>query len=150
MSNDEVISLLNALIETSKDGEKGFLTCVENLKSSQLKENFTQRAQECANAASQLQDLVRALGGEPEQSASLAGKMHRRWIDIKAVVNGKNEKTILNECVRGEEVAVKNYEGALKEYLPEEVRAVLEQQYEAVERNYGQVKILRDVAEAQG
>lgn len=150
MSNDEVISLLNALIETSKDGEQGFVTCAENLKSPQLKANLTQRAEECADAATQLQDLVQALGGEPGQSASLVGEMHRRWIDIKAAVSGKNEKTILKECVRGEEVAVKNYQDALKEDLPTEVRAVLERQYEGVERNYEQVKILRDVAEAQG
>ena len=32
MDRDDVISTLNNLIETSKDGEEGFRSCAENVK----------------------------------------------------------------------------------------------------------------------
>ena len=43
--NDEVISVLNDLIETCKDGEYGFRTCAEHVKSTDLKDVFLRRAE---------------------------------------------------------------------------------------------------------
>ncbi len=40
MSNDKTISTLNNLIETCKDGELGFKTAAEGLKSTQIKQKF--------------------------------------------------------------------------------------------------------------
>ena len=47
MTNDEIISTLDDLIETSKDGEYGFNTCAEDVKDMQLKKVFTAAAQRC-------------------------------------------------------------------------------------------------------
>ena len=66
MKNDEIISTLNNLIETCKDGEEGFLACAEDINDPKLKLFFTERAQSCASAARQLQEQVRAYGGDPE------------------------------------------------------------------------------------
>lgn len=144
MDNDEVIATLNDLIETSKDGEEGFLACAEDASDPRLKTFFSNRAQRCAAAVIELQDLVRAYGGEPESSGGLGGALHRRWIDIKALVTGKDDKAILNECERGEDVAVANYRRALEKNLPEEVRAVVERQYQGVLQNHDEVRSLRD------
>lgn len=144
MDNDEVIATLNDLIETSKDGEEGFLACAEDASDPHLKTFFSNRAQRCAAAVIELQDLVRAYGGEPESSGGLGGALHRRWIDIKALVTGKDDKAILNECERGEDVAVANYRRALEKNLPEEVRAVVERQYQGVLQNHDEVRSLRD------
>lgn len=64
-TNKEVISVLNDLIEFSKDGEKGFATCAEDIKRADLKGYFQQRSRDCATAASELQQEVRSLGGGP-------------------------------------------------------------------------------------
>ena len=40
MTNDEIISTLNDLIETSKDGEHGFNTCAEDVKDLELTQVF--------------------------------------------------------------------------------------------------------------
>ena len=58
MDNKDTISVLNDLIETSKDGEKGFRECAEDLKNPQLKTTMNQRAQDCATAAAELQQAV--------------------------------------------------------------------------------------------
>ncbi|SDJ00221.1 conserved hypothetical protein [Pseudomonas flavescens] len=148
MDNKDVISVLNDLIETSKDGEKGFSECAEDVKEPRLKSFFTQRAQDCAGAAAELQQLVRGLGGDPETSSSVAGALHRGWVDLKALLTGKSEEAILNECERGEDVALKNYREALQKDLPANVRSVLEKQLQGVQRNHDQVKSLRDTARA--
>ncbi len=150
MDTKETISVLNDLIETCKDGEKGFLECAEDLRDPQLKSTMNQRSRDCATAAAELQQLVRSMGGDPETSTSLSADMHRRRVDLKAMITGKDDEAILNECERGEDVAVKSYRKALEKDLPAEVRIVVERQYQGVQRNHDQVKALRDAARARG
>lgn len=144
MDNDDIISTLNDLIETSKDGEEGFRTCADDVSDPQLKTFFSNRAQSCAAAAVELQDLVRAFGGNPETSGGLGGAIHRRWVDIKALLTGKDVKAVLKECVRGEDFAVASYRRALEKNLPADVRAVVERQYQGVLQNHDQVRSLAD------
>ena len=42
MSHDKAISVLNNLIETTKDGEKGFKTAAEGLTAPDIKHRFLQ------------------------------------------------------------------------------------------------------------
>jgi len=144
MDNDEIISTLNDLIETSKDGEEGFRACAEDAQNTALKTFFANRAQTCAAAAIELQDLVRAYGGDPEKSGGLGGALHRRWVDIKSLVTGQDDKAVLKECERGEDVAVASYRRALEKNLPVEVRNIVERQYQGVLQNHDQVRSLRD------
>lgn len=148
MDNKDVISVLNDLIETCKDGEKGFRECAEGIKSPQLKSTFSQRALGCAEAARELQEMVRSLGGEPETSSSIAGNLHRRWVDLKSMITGKSDEAILNECERGEDVALKAYREALQKDLPANVRLLVEKQCQGVQRNHDEVKALRNLARA--
>jgi len=144
MDNDEVISTLNDLIETCKDGEEGFRTCAQDVGDTALKSFFSNRAQTCAAAALELQELVRAYGGNPERSGGLGGALHRRWVDVKSAIMGHDDKAVLKECERGEDVAVASYRKALEKNLPAEVHSVVERQYQGVLQNHDQVRSLRD------
>ena len=146
--NKEAISVLNDLTETSKDGEEGFRTCAEDIKNPELKSLFIKRSQGCATAAAELQAEVRALGGDPETSTSVSGDLHRRWVDLKSLITGKDEEAVLNEAERGEDHALKAYKHALSKELPAHVRAVVERQSHGVQRNHDQVKALRNIARA--
>ena len=107
MDKDDVVATLNDLIETSRDGEEGFRTCADGVKSSQLKQMFQQADNRCAQAVRELQAQVRALGGDPERRGSVSGSLHRAWVDIKSTITGMDEAAVLAECERGEEVARK-------------------------------------------
>ena len=72
-SNDKVISTLNGLIETCKDGQEGFQTAAEGVERSDLKTLFYEFSQQRAEFAGVLQELVRSLGGDPEHSGSMSG-----------------------------------------------------------------------------
>jgi uncharacterized protein (TIGR02284 family) len=148
MKNQDTISTLNDLIETCKDGEEGFRVCAEDLQDQQLKINFTARAEDCAAAASELQELVRSLGGKPETGSSISGALHRRWVDIKSLITGKDTLAVLTECERGEDVALKSYRSALEKDLSQNVRAVIEKQLTGVQRNHDRIKQLRNSAQA--
>ncbi len=146
MKNDDVISTLNDLIETCRDGEEGFKTCAEDIGDGQFKQPFLTLASSCAASAQELKSLVISHGGDPETRSSLSGTLHRRWVDIKSAILGKDDEAILNECERGEDVAVKSYRRALEKDLPVDVRAVVERQYQGVIQNHDLVKNMRDRA----
>lgn len=144
MDKDKVISTLNSLIKTSKDGEEGFSTSAENASDPDLKSVFSERARRCSVGARELREQVQRLGGDPSDSGSASGAMHRAWTNVKSSVTGKDDKAILNEAERGEDVAVESYEKALKEDLPPDIREIVERQYQGVKQNHDRVKQLRD------
>jgi uncharacterized protein (TIGR02284 family) len=69
-ANKESISVLNDLIETSIDGQKGFKECAEDIKHPELKALFAKRSADCATAAAELKTAVRALGGDRKTPAA--------------------------------------------------------------------------------
>lgn len=145
-SNDDVISSLNGLIETCKDGQEGFQEAAEGVADHDLKQLFYECSQQRAEFSGELQSLVRSLGGEPETASSFAGALHRGWINIKSAVTGSDDKAILNECERGEDSAKANYKAALELDLPANVAEVVQKQYAAIQSVHDNVKSLRDDA----
>lgn len=143
-TNDDVISTLNGLIETCKDGQQGFSDSAEGVERSDLKSFFYEASQQRSQFAGELQSLVRELGGDPENSGSFAGTLHRGWINIKSAVTGKDEKAILNEAERGEDAAIKAYKDALDQNLPANVSTVVQNQYSQVQATHDKTKSLRD------
>jgi uncharacterized protein (TIGR02284 family) len=148
MSNDDIVDTLNDLIETSKDGEYGFRASAEYLKDPAIQQAFLARAEDCRQAASELQALVVRFGGKAEDSGTAAGAMHRGWVAVKGVLSGYSDKAILEETERGEDTAMNSYRKALEQALPPDVRSVVERQFEGVKRNHLQVRTWRDQARA--
>lgn len=148
--NNDVISTLNNLIETCKDGQEGFKQAAEGVERSDLKSIFYEYSQQRSQFAGELQGLVRELGGDPETSSSVSGAIHRGWINIKSVVTGKDDGAILNECERGEDVAKNAYKEALQANLPANVSEVLQRQSSEVQAAHDKIKALRDSADNAG
>ena len=131
------ISTLNSLIETCNDGAKGFETAAKELRDSSARQLFQQYAQERSQFADELRAEVQRLGGRPEEGGSVSGAVHRGWMNIKDAVAGHDDKAIIAEAERGEDVAVASYQSALKEGLPADVEPT-------VRRQFGEVKAAHD------
>jgi len=142
MNQNEVISTLNNLIETCKDAENGFRTAAEGLKNDQLKSLFNSYAQQRAQFASELQSLVRRLGGDPEKTGSAAGALHRGWINIKSAVTGKDDAAVISEAERGEDSALQNYKEALQQNLPADVKSIVKRQCASVQEAHDRVRAM--------
>ena len=144
MDNDDVIDTLNQLIETSKDGEYGFRACAEHATTAELKATFEQHAEECLKGARELQTCVVKLGGKPGEKGTASGSAHRGWVALRGSLTGYTDEAMLDECERGEDVAMARYRDALEEPLPEDVKQIVERQYQGVRRNHDQVRDMRN------
>lgn len=145
-TNDEVISILNGLIETCKDGQQGFAEAAEGVDRSDLKSLFYEFSQQRSQFAGELQSLVQTLGGDPEKSGSVSGAIHRGWMNLKAAIAGNDEKAILNECERGEDSAKNAYQDALTQALPAYIAETVQTQSTSVIQAHDRIKALRDAA----
>jgi uncharacterized protein (TIGR02284 family) len=143
-TTSSIASVLNELIETCKDGQQGFQHAAENVKNARLQQLFQRLALQRGKFATQLQNLVRSLGEKEETSSSVAGVIHRGWIDLRSAVSTNDEKAILAECERGEDSAVAEYRSALEADLPIDIRSLVVGQSAAVKSSHDEIKALRD------
>ena len=148
--NQTEIATLNTLIETLIDSVTGYEDAAANLDGdSRLQPMFRDRAIERQRVVEDLRTEVRRLGGNPEDSGTFLGKTHQRFLDLKAVVAGRDEKAIVNEVERGEDYLKGKFETALESSdLTGESRAAVEKAYQSVRSGHDQVSQLKHGLEA--
>ena len=106
----EIVSVIDGLIQTLKDGQEGFKQAAEGVKAPQLKLLFNECSRHRSQFATELQNQARSLGrSQPEESGSAAGTWHRTWINLKSAITSGDDHAILAECERGEDSAVEQY-----------------------------------------
>lgn len=149
MAEKDVITTLNTLIETCRDGEQGFRTAAENLRDMQVKTFFSEVARERGKFAEELKEEVERLGGHPDEGGSAAGAAHRGWMNVKAAVTGHDDKRIISEAERGEDVAVATYRTALEQKLPPPVDSIVHRQYAHVKEAHDRVRALEQARERE-
>ena len=143
MKTDQVVSTLNSLIEINRDGQKGFQEAAEKIETPQIKEFCLEQSRARARFVGDLQPQVRSLGGDPENTGSVAGAAHRVWMDLKSALGG-GDHAILAASETGEDYAVKEYKKALDETLPAPVRDLVEVQFQDIKQAHDKVKGMRD------
>ncbi|MEO6855902.1 MAG: PA2169 family four-helix-bundle protein [Rhodoferax sp.] len=146
MHNDDVVSTLNYLIETCYDGEYGFRACIARTNAQNLKSVFEERMRDCASSAAELASEVVRLGGTPEDSGTVGGTVHRGWVAVRDMLTSDSDTdlAVLEECERGEDIALGRYRKALSEALPLEIQGIVARQMRGVQKNHDTIKMLRD------
>ena len=145
----DVVSVLNDLIETCKDGEQGFKTAAEKAKDSSLKALFSKYASQRAGYITELQSAVRDMGGDPATSGHVAATLHRGWINLKEALSRDEDKAIINECESGEDAAIKNYKDALSKSLPANLLSLVQKQFSGVQEAHGVIRDLKHSLQGQ-
>jgi uncharacterized protein (TIGR02284 family) len=148
MDQNDAISVVEDLIETCKDGQKGYQDAAAHVKRSDLKAFFNEQSLERSRFAGELEaELIRL--GKPDKrvSDSVSGKLHRAWIDAKVSL-GAGDKAVLDSVEAGEDNAKESYEKALSGSLPENLIDIIRRQASSVQRAHDQVRMLRDTAAA--
>jgi uncharacterized protein (TIGR02284 family) len=133
---------LNHLIETCRDGERGFRYVANHVHNDDTKTLFLEVAGERERFASELIPYAQRLGGHEEGEGSFGGSLHRSWMGIRDVISGHDEAAIIQEAERGERAALAAYEDAVNGMLPPTARDVIERQCEAIRRSHGRVHAL--------
>jgi uncharacterized protein (TIGR02284 family) len=143
------LAILNLLIASCRDAEQGFQTAAGDSISGEYAEQFVLYAKQRGQFVRELQARVRELGGEPADSGTVAGVVHRGWMDLKSAAASSELHALLQECERGEDITTSTYRDALQsDRLDPESRRIVQRQYEAVQAVHDRVKQLRDRAAA--
>jgi len=143
----KIISTINGLIETLKDGQQGFREAAQAVKDTQLKSLFLEYSLERAKFAGELQNEAITLGEhDPENTSSTAGAIHRAWINLKSAITSADDHAILAECERGEDSAVEQYKKAVDDNLSAQLREIVSRQYSEIKNTHDRIRNLRDTA----
>jgi uncharacterized protein (TIGR02284 family) len=144
MDQDNAVTVIEKLAEICKDGEKGYKDAAEHSKRSDLKTFFITQSSERARFARELQSALAKLGRpEKKESGTVAGALHRAWIDTKVGL-GAGDKSILESVEKGEDEAKEAYQEAIRASLPTDVAEIVSRQARSIQAAHDQVKTLRD------
>jgi uncharacterized protein (TIGR02284 family) len=143
--NSNVITVLNDLVVTCKDGEKGFRAASLGVADSELATLFLNYSEQRAGFAAELLAEIRRIGGESETGSGDQGTPERGWAGIVAVVESKDEAGIISEAERSEDHAVQEYGEALKKNLPTGVQTIVENHYIHVRDAHEHIQALERV-----
>lgn len=146
MSDDE--SVAKELVETLKDGERGFASAAEKLRDSDRPEwasTLQSLSEQRAGFRREIVELGHAYGDDVDESGSAAAALHRGWISLKDALTGDDAGGVLGAAVTGENHAVSEFESALEKDLSPGFRDVVARQAAAVATARDEVKALQTV-----
>ncbi|WP_047547599.1 ferritin-like domain-containing protein [Psychroserpens sp. Hel_I_66] len=142
----EVGKKLNDLLEKTYDAEKGYKKAAENVEHAALKSYFSQKAQERYNFGHELKSEIKSFNQDVDKGGSVAGTMHRAWMDVKSLFSADDEESMLEEAIRGEKAAVDEYQDVLSETsLPSSTKTILTSQKNTIENGLSNIKRLEDL-----
>ena len=139
LPDEAVITLLRELMEISKDGEQGYKDASDDIKDKEMSIILFEFSVQRGEFVNKLRETIHRLGGATEFTGSVLGILHRRWMDVKFAVAGSDPSSVLSECLRGDKAALNKYEIQLDRVLPDNIRSVIENQYEIVKFNFDSV-----------
>lgn len=141
---ERLFQLIETLIDTCRDGEKGYREAADHISDPELRAFFTEQSVERAGYAAALKDALEKLGKwETTRQGSVAGSLHRAWLEVKEHL-GAGDGPILETVVAGENAAMKNYAEALQEWLPPAIRPMIEKQALTISAACDHLKLMHD------
>jgi uncharacterized protein (TIGR02284 family) len=143
MANIDDNATLNTLIATLYDSIEGYEKSAGDARNPALSAKFTARAEERRRAVTTLQEAVRAAGGEPDDDGSLAGSVHRMFVNLKTAVTGNDDQAIVNEVERGEDYLKAKFEAALQTDLNPTARTAVQTAWESVRAGHDEMSQLK-------
>lgn len=147
MSDDEKVA--KELVETLKDGERGFASAAKKLRDSdrpEWAETLERLSEQRAAFSREIVDLGHQYGDDVDKSGSVAASLHRGWISLKDALTGDDAGSVLSAVVTGEDHAVSEYEDGLKLDLSSGFRDVVTRQHAAVVAARDEVKALQNAS----
>ena len=146
MTDDKKVA--KELVETLKDGERGFAAAAEKVRDSDRSEwsaTLQRLSEQRAGFRREIVDMGHEYGDDVDESGTAAAALHRGWIALKDAVTGDDAGAVLGAAVTGEDHAVSEYESALEQDLSEGFRAVVTRQHAAVVAARDEVKALQNL-----
>ena len=149
-TTENATSVINELIEINNGRVAGFEKAIADINDENidLKTLFQGYAEQSRKNGQELAAIVGSVK-EVETGKSVAGTLHRAWIDVKSLFGGSDRASILSEAERGEDAIKKAYKEALSSgNLSSEALEVVSAQAEKVNAAHDTIRDLRNIAKA--
>lgn len=147
-SHKERAKYLQELLEKNYDAEKGFKKAMEHAKKPDIKRFLKEQAVMHNHFATELDSALRRLNVEPKEKGSVTGSLHRTWMDIKTTFTKDDDEAVLEECLRAEKAALKEYENKLEKTTFSPVTTeMLKDHYNRIRSSVNEIKRLEDLVD---
>ena len=142
----ELVDQLEEMLEKNRDAEKGYAKAAENAKSHGLQSYFRRKSDERRDFNNQLRKMLVASYDEIDENGSFTGSIHRAWMDVKSFFSGNEDEAMLEEAIRGDKAAVKEYEEVLEDnVLPVAIDTLIRDQKAKIQSDLNTIKSLEDL-----
>jgi uncharacterized protein (TIGR02284 family) len=143
-TDEHAVKVLNSLIETTLDSANGYRDAADTTENPKFKSMFSERAERRRQLSHQLQEEVRSFGGEPKDDQSMLGKAHNKFTELKGKITGSNDKRVIDEVERGEDVIRNKFEQATREEdLPDQVRRMVSSAFASIKADHDDISRLK-------
>ena len=136
MENSKTISILNDLLHVINDRQEGYEKVEGKIweTNHDLKNKFDHSISQNMIMKNEIINLITRRGGNPEDSATISGTLHRLWIDVKnSFLVSSLETSTLQNVIFGENAALQAYQEALdSEGLDDESRGIVGEQLKRI------------------
>lgn len=147
LTDEPALSALAALHSICNDSQEGYEHAANDANDPELKRIFNDYAVQRMKFVEEIHDRIKVLRGDLKMDGSLGGDLHRAWMDVRAASSSAQNHTVLVECERAEDMAVKAYGEALNvRDLDDATRKLVQRQYESVQAAHDRIRQLRDSA----
>lgn len=138
---------LNDLLGKALDAEAGYKLAAYTVEDTLLQSIFRENAVQRAEFASELKKIIVHNGGDPDSTTSTLSKLHRVWIGLKGWATSADDTAVLEECERGEQATLEEYESVLSniDQMPEFL-SVVERQRDRVRKELNTIKEMREAS----
>ncbi|WP_426478500.1 PA2169 family four-helix-bundle protein [Chryseobacterium sp. CBSDS_008] len=148
MDHQQEIPVLNDLLHITNDRIEGFEKVEGKVWEMypDVKDEYDHMISQSKIMKNELVNLITEKQGVPEDSTSLAGAIHRTWIDIKnSFTMGNLIESTLENVVFGEKAAIEAYQNALDTgNLSEKSTEVVSEQLHNLKDSYRQFKKIEE------
>ncbi len=140
---EEIINTLNDLLTRNFDAAKGYREAANDMNELDIRNWLLRNAEIRDGFINDLEKTIIAGGGKADRGSSFLGTLHRAWLDLKADFTQYDTSTILEECKRGEEKAMEDYQKVLEtQSMPPDLRVMVKAQHDQIAKSLKNLEAL--------
>jgi len=116
MGTTNQIEIFNDLIQINQDRISNFQRAIEKLNDAgaDLQIMFQKLSGQCKTFNRELKKEVKKIGGHPMYSSVIAGRIFRKWTNLKATLRRTDKDSAISACVQIEEAVKDAYTQAIE------------------------------------
>jgi uncharacterized protein (TIGR02284 family) len=143
ISNRELVDILVDLRETNVDRQKTYEAASDNISDTRLRNTFSNLIEQSRRFITEIERELKNLGEQTSAKGSIKGSLHRGFLEIRSAFTSNDDRVMLEESIRGEKMAVDNYDDVLNRDLPPNVQQLVSKQFGDIKQNLSELNTLK-------